>query len=124
VLYAICIGVAVSGGLGLLRVGYEIPLLYLLVPGYVLAIAILWFSDRRFVAIATDAGGVATGPLANTFLLALALGVSSSMGNQDPIIHGLGLVALVALAPILSVLILGLLLRRKELHPQSDKGAM
>lgn len=124
VLYAICIGVAVSGGLGLLRVGYEIPLLYLLVPGYVLAIAILWFSDRRFVAIATDAGGVATGPLANTFLLALALGVSSSMGNQDPIIHGLGLVALVALAPILSVLILGLLLRRKELHQQSDKGAM
>ncbi len=124
VLYAICIGVAVSGGLGLLRVGYEIPLLYLLVPGYVLAIAILWFSDRRFIAIATDAGGVATGPLANTFLLALALGVSSSMGNQDPIIHGLGLVALVALAPILSVLILGLLLRRKELHQQSDKGAM
>lgn len=124
VLYAICIGVAVSGGLGLIRVGYEIPLLYLLVPGYVLAIAILWFSDRRFVAIATDAGGVATGPLANTFLLALALGVSSSMGNQDPIIHGLGLVALVALAPILSVLILGLLLRRKELHQQSDKGAM
>jgi hypothetical protein len=46
------------------------------------------------------------------------------MGNQDPIIHGLGLVALVALAPILSVLILGLLLRRKELHQQSDKGAM
>jgi hypothetical protein len=124
VLYAICIGVAVSGGLGLLRVGYEIPLLYLLVPGYVLVIVVLWFSDRRFVAIATDAGGVATGPLANTFLLALALGVSSSMGNQDPIIHGLGLVALVALAPILSVLILGLLLRRKELHQKSDKGAM
>jgi hypothetical protein len=124
VLYAICIGVAVSGGLGLLRVGYEIPLLYLLVPGYVLVIAVLWFSDRRFVAIATDAGGVATGPLANTFLLALALGVSSSMGNQDPILHGLGLVALVALAPILSVLILGLLLRRKERHQESDKGAM
>ncbi len=124
VLYAICIGVAVSGGLGLLRVGYEIPLLYLLVPGYVLVIAVLWFSDRRFVAIAADAGGVATGPLANTFLLALALGVSSSMGNQDPILHGLGLVALVALAPILSVLILGLLLRRKERHQESDKGAM
>lgn len=114
VLYAICIGVAVSGGLGLLRAGYGIPLLYLLVPGYALVLVIMWFSTREFVAIAIDAGGVATGPLANTFLLALALGVSASIGDQDPIIHGLGLVALIALAPIISVMTLGLLLRWKE----------
>jgi hypothetical protein len=114
VLYAICIGVAVAGGLGLLRVGYEIPLLYLLVPGYALVLVIVWFSNRDFVAIAIDAGGVATGPLANTFLLALALGVSASMGNQDPLVHGLGFVALIALAPIVSVMTLGLLLRWKE----------
>jgi hypothetical protein len=124
VLYAICIGVSISGGLGLLRVGYEIPLLYLLLPGYALVIVIMWFSRQDFVAIAVDAGGVATGPLANTFLLALALGVSSSMGNQDPIIHGLGLVALIALAPIVSVMILGLLLRWKDIHRKSGKGAM
>jgi hypothetical protein len=124
VLYTICIGVSVSGGLGLLRIGYEIPLLYLLIPGYALVLLIAWFSNQDFVAIAIDAGGVATGPLANTFLLALALGVSSSMGNQDPIIHGLGLVALTALAPIASVMTLGLLLRRKEFHHKSGKGAM
>jgi hypothetical protein len=124
VLYAVCIGVSVSGGLGLLRIGYEIPLLYLLVPGYVLVIVIMWLSNRDFVAIAVDAGGVATGPLANTFLLALALGVSSSMGKQDPIVHGLGLVALIALAPIVSVMILGLLLRWKESRQKSDKGAV
>lgn len=124
VLYAICIGVAISGGLGLLRIGYDISLLYLLVPGYALVIVILWLSDRDFVAIAIDAGGVATGPLANTFLLALALGVSSSMGHQDPIVQGLGLVALVALAPIVSVLTLGLILSRKTIHSKSDKGAI
>lgn len=124
VLYAICIGVAISGGLGLLRIGYEISLLYLLVPGYTLVIVILWLSDRDFVAIAIDAGGVATGPLANTFLLALALGVSSSMGSQNPVLHGLGLVALVALAPILSVLTLGLILSRKAIRQKSDKGAI
>ncbi len=124
VLYAICIGVAVSGGLGLLRIAYEIPLLSLLIPGYLLVLVIMWLSHRDFVAIAVDAGGVATGPLANTFLLALALGVSSSMGNQDPIIHGLGLVALIALAPIVSVMILGLLLRWKESQQQPGKGAM
>ena len=72
----------------------------------------MWFSDRGFVSIATDAGGVATGPLANSFLLALAFGTSSAMG-QDPLVHGLGLVALIALARILSVMLLGLLVRRK-----------
>ncbi len=123
VLYATCIGVAVSGGLGLLRIGYEIPLLYLLIPGYVLVLVVMWLSNQDFVAIAVDAGGVATGPLANTFLLALALGVSASIGNQDPIIHGLGFVALIALAPIASVMILGLLRRRKEFRQKSDMGA-
>lgn len=124
VLYTICIGVAISGGLGLLRIGYEISLLYLLVPGYALVIVMLWLSDRDFVAIAIDAGGVATGPLANTFLLALALGASSAMGNQDPVVQGLGLVALVALAPIVSVLTLGLILSRKAIHSKSDNGAI
>lgn len=124
VLYTICIGVAISGGMGLLRIGYDISLLYLLVPGYALVIVMLWLSDRDFVAIAIDAGGVATGPLANTFLLALALGVSSSMGHQDPIVQGLGLVALVALAPIVSVLTLGLILSRKTIHSKSEKGAI
>ncbi|HEX7122290.1 MAG TPA: DUF1538 domain-containing protein [Gemmatimonadaceae bacterium] len=119
VLYAICIGVAVAGGVGLLRVAYEIPLLALLIPGYLLVLVVIWQSNRDFVAIAIDAGGVATGPLANTFLLALALGVSASMEDQDPIIHGLGLVALIALAPIISVMTLGLLLRWKESRPTS-----
>jgi hypothetical protein len=114
VLWAICIGVSVFVGLGMLRIGYELSLLHLLVPGYALVIIIMWFSDRDFVAIAVDAGGVATGPLANSFLLALALGASASMGSQDPVVHGLGLVALIALAPIVSVMTLGLLIQWKE----------
>jgi len=113
VLWAICVGVALWVGLGMLRIAYGIPLLYLLVPGYLLAIGLMWLSDRDFVAIAVDAGGVATGPLANSFLLALALGASASMGDQDPIVHGFGFVALIALAPIISVMVLGLLVRLK-----------
>jgi hypothetical protein len=84
------------------------------VPGYALVIALMWFSDQEFLAIAIDAGGVATGPLANTFLLALALGLSSAMGQQDPMLHGLGLVALIALAPIVSVMALGFAVRIQE----------
>ena len=113
VLAAICLGVAVAVGIGLLRIVYGVPLLWLLVPGYALAIALMWLSDKEFVSIAVDAGGVATGPLANSFLLALAIGASSALG-RDPLVHGLGLVSLIALAPILSVMLLGLLVRLKE----------
>lgn len=114
VLYAICTGVALIVGLGLLRIVHNIPLLYILIPGYLLVIVAIWFSDKEFVSIAVDAGGVATGPMANTFLLALALGISSSMDGRDPFLHGLGLVALIALAPIVSVLILGFILNIKQ----------
>lgn len=112
VLAAICLGVAVAVGIGLLRIVHGVPLFWLLVPGYALAIALMWFSDKEFVSIAVDAGGVATGPLANSFLLALALGASSAMG-RDPLVHGLGLVSLIALAPIVSVMLLSLLVRLK-----------
>jgi uncharacterized protein DUF1538 len=113
VLYSVCIGVALSVGLGMFRIAYGIPLLYLIVPGYLLVIGLMRLSDGDFVAIAVDAGGVATGPLANTFLLALALGASAAMGDQNPIIHGFGFVALIAVAPIISVMVLGLLVRLK-----------
>jgi hypothetical protein len=111
ILFAICVGVAVWVGLGMLRIAFGIPLLYLLAPGYLAVIGLMWLSDRDFVAIAVDAGGVATGPLANSFLLALALGASATMGDQNPIVHGFGFVALIALAPIMSVMLLGFIVR-------------
>lgn len=114
VVLAVCAGVGVATGVGMLRIVYGVPLLYLVVPGYALVLALLPFSDREFVAVAIDAGGVATGPLANSFLLALALGVAAGIGGQDPLVQGLGLVALIALAPVISVMALGLLVRRKE----------
>ena len=113
VLCAICLGVAAAVGIGLLRIVHGIPLFWLLVPGYALAIALMWFSDKGFVSIAVDAGGVATGPMANTFLLALALGVAASVSGRDPVLYGLGLVSLIALAPVMSIMALGVLIRRK-----------
>jgi hypothetical protein len=110
VLYAVCIGVAVAVAIGLFRIGHGIALLWLLAPGYALVLAIMWASDREFVSIAIDAGGVGTGPLANTFLLALALGASAAAGGEEPLVHGLGLVSLIALAPVISVMVLGLLI--------------
>ena len=114
VLVAVCAGVALSVGIGMLRIRYEIPLLYLVAPGYGVVLALLWLSAGEFVGIAVDAGGVATGPLANTVLLALAFGASSAAGSEDPLVNGLGLVALIAMAPVISVLTLGLIIRWKE----------
>jgi len=119
VLVTICTGVAVSVGFGMARISYGIPLPYLVVPGYLLVLVVMHFTARDFVGIAIDAGGVATGPLANTFLLALAFGASSAMGGQNPLVHGLGLVALISLAPVLSVMTLGLIVRRKEIRKES-----
>ena len=98
----------------LVAVFYAIPLLWLLVPGYGIVLCVMWLSEKEFVSIAIDAGGVATGPLANTFLLALALGTSAAAGGQDPLVDGLGLVSLIALAPLVSVMVLGLVVRWKE----------
>ncbi|MBM3119744.1 MAG: DUF1538 domain-containing protein, partial [Chloroflexi bacterium] len=68
---------------------------------------------RTFVSIAFDAGGVATGPMAVTFLLSIAVGVTSVMEGRNPVADGFGLIALIALAPILSVMLLGLIFRTK-----------
>ena len=119
VLWTVCLGVALAVGLGMLRIGYGIPLLFFLVPGYGLAVVMMRWSERRFVAIAVDAGGVATGPLANTFLLALAFGASAALGDQDPLVQGLGLVALIALAPVIAVMTLGLVVGWKEHRKES-----
>jgi hypothetical protein len=119
VLLAVCTGVALAVGAGLLRTASGIPLLWLLAPGYGAVIAVMWLSDKSFVAIAVDASGVATGPLANTFLLALGLGASSAMGHRDPLLHGLGLASLIALAPMLVIMALGVLVRSKERRRES-----
>lgn len=114
VIVAICAGVAVSVALGLIRILYGIPLLYFLVPSYALVIGLMWFSDRNFVAIAVDAGGVATGPLANTFLLAVALGASAGLGDENPVVSGLGLASLISAAAIISIMALGVVIRLKQ----------
>ncbi len=113
VLTAVSVGVAASVALGMLRIRYGIPLAYIVVPGYGIVLALLAFSDKSFVGIAADAGGVATGPLANSFLLALALGASSAQAGNDPLVDGLGLVALISLAPVISLTFVGVLYRRK-----------
>ena len=113
-LYTLSIGVAISIALAMTRIIFGIPLWYFIGPGYFLALALAIFSTETFTSIAFDAGGVATGPMTVTFILAIALGFSDTLEGRDPMLDGFGMIAIVALAPILSVLILGLLFKFNE----------
>ena len=108
VLNTISIGVAVFASLGMARIVYGISLLHIIIPGYLLALLLARFSEKSFISIALDSGAVATGPMVVIFLMAITLGASSVMDNRDTIVYGLGIVALLVLAPILSIMLLGL----------------
>ena len=113
-LYTLSFGVGLAVAASMLRILLGIPLWYFIVPGYIIALVLIKFSTSTFVSIAFDSGGVATGPMTVTFVMAMAIGVASSIEGRDPLLIGFGMIALVALAPILSVLCLGLLFGRKE----------
>lgn len=113
-LYTVSIGVASSVALAMGRLLYGIPIWYLIIPGYIIAIVLTKFSSKVFISIAFDSGGVATGPMTATFIVAMFIGLASAIEGRDPLLDGFGMVSLVALAPILSVLTLGLIYGRKE----------
>ena len=112
--YTLSIGVGLAIIAAFIRIFLGISLWYFIVPGYIIALIMVKFSSKTFTSIAFDSGGVATGPMTATFLLALFVGVASVTEGRDPLLDGFGMVALVALAPILSVLTLGILFGRKE----------
>lgn len=112
ILYTFCFGVSAAVALSMLRIVTGWSLIYFILPGYLLALLLTRFTDPTFTAIAFDAAGVATGPITVTFILAIAVGAASVVEGRDPLVDGFGIVSLVALVPILSVLLLGLLFRR------------
>ncbi|MBM4760987.1 DUF1538 domain-containing protein [Bacillus sp. B15-48] len=113
-LYTLSIGVAIAIALSMVRILLGIPLWYFILPGYLMALVLIGYSSATFTAIAFDSGGVVTGPMTASFLIALFVGLASALDGSDPMLDGFGMVALVALIPILSVLLLGFLYSRKE----------
>ena len=106
-LKSLSIGVAVSVGLAMLRVLTGISILWLVVPGYAIALTLSFFVPRIFTAVAFDSGGVASGPMTATFLLPLATGACSAVGGNI-ITDAFGVVAMVAMTPLITIQILGL----------------
>ena len=117
---SLSIAVSAAGGLAMLRVITGVSIMYFLVPGYFIALALSFFVPRTFTAIAFDSGGVASGPLTATFMLPFAMGACQALGG-NVMTDAFGLVALVAMMPLITVQVMGAIYviksRRAEKEP-------
>lgn len=107
------IGVSVSVGLAMLRSITGISIYWIIIPGYLIALALTRFVPKIFIGIAFDSGGVASGPMTSTFLLPLSIGVSEALGGNI-MADAFGVVALVALTPLIAVQIMGVVYKWKS----------
>ncbi len=108
-LMVLAASMACALGLSMLRVVTGISIWYIILPGYAIALTISFFVPKIFTAIAFDSGGVASGPMTATFLLPFAIGACSEISGTSAIMtDAFGIVALVAMTPLLTVQILGL----------------
>lgn len=117
---SLAIGVSISVGLSMLRIITGIPIMYMLIPGYLLAGVLSFFVPPIFTAIAFDSGGVASGPMTATFLLPLAMGVCTAAGG-NVIIDAFGVVAMVAMTPLITIQLLGLYFKFKTKDKDGEK---
>ena len=100
--------IAAANGLAMVRVLTGASILWFLLPGYILALALGFFVPRMFTAIAFDSGGVASGPMTATFMLPLAMGAAEAVGG-NVMTDAFGLVALVAMMPLITVQVMGVI---------------
>ncbi len=103
----LCVGVAVSLGLAMVRILTGLSIWYFVLPGYALALGMSFFVPSVFTGIAFDSGGVASGPMTATFLLPFALGAVDALGG-NPMADAFGLVAMVAMTPLIAIQALAL----------------
>ncbi len=110
---SLSIGVALSVGIAMVRVLTGISIMWFLIPGYLIAIVISFFVPKLYTAIAFDSGGVASGPMTAAFLLPLAQGACTAAGG-NLITDAFGVVAMVAMTPLITIQILGLVSQWKK----------
>ena len=118
-LYAVSIGVGTGIAVGVLKIVYSIPIAYLIVPGYAIAIILTTISTEEFVNVAWDSAGVTTGPVTVPLVLAMGLGFGNAVGA----IEGFGILCMASIGPIISVLITGLWIQMKikQRHEKEDE---
>lgn len=106
---AVSIGVAFGITIGIIKLIFNLPLVWLILPGYLLALVLTFFSTEEFVNIAWDSAGVTTGPITVPLVLAMGLG----LGNATHAVEGFGILCMASIGPIITVMITGLWARYK-----------
>ena len=104
----LCIGVGAAICLSMIRIIFDFSLVYYIIPGYFISLALSLFVPPVYTAIAFDSGGVASGPMTSGFILPLAIGVCVGMQGSDAVLRAaFGVVALVAMTPLITIQLLG-----------------
>ncbi len=104
----LCLGVGAAIALSVLRIIFDFSLVYYIIPGYFISLALSLFVPPVYTAIAFDSGGVASGPMTSGFILPFAVGVCVSLQGESAVLRdGFGVVALVAMAPLITIQLLG-----------------
>ena len=111
--YGLCIGVCLAIGLAMTRILTGINIMWILIPGYTLALVLTFFTPPMFTGIAFDSGGVASGAMVSSFVLPMAIGACHMLNPEAVMTQAFGCVAFVALAPLISIQILGISYKRK-----------
>ncbi|MDR0597918.1 MAG: DUF1538 domain-containing protein, partial [Treponema sp.] len=107
---ALAVGMSLALGIAMVRILFNISILYILIPGYAFALLLTFFVPPIFTGIAFDSGGVCSGPMTSTFLLPFAIGACSTAGRME---DAFGIVAMVAMTPLVVVQFLGLIYRKR-----------
>lgn len=107
-LISLCVGVGISIGLSMIRIVCDFSILYYIIPGYIISLGLSFYVPKVYTAIAFDSGGVASGPLTSSFILPLAIGACCSLQGSNKVLEdAFGIVAMVAMTPLITIQILG-----------------
>lgn len=116
-MHSVAAGVALGIGAGVCKIAFNVPLVFMLVPPYLLLCGLTWISSEEFVNFGWDSAGVTTGPITVPLVLAMGLGIGA---NVPGVSDGFGILALASVGPILTVLSVGLLVARAQRGRTAD----
>lgn len=104
----LCTGVGAAIALSIVRIIFDFSIVYYIIPGYFISLALSLFVPPIYTAIAFDSGGVASGPMTSGFILPFAIGICATLQGENAVLRdGFGVVALVAMAPLITIQLLG-----------------
>jgi hypothetical protein len=117
---AVATGVALGIATGVAKIAFNLELWYLLIPPYALLLILTYFSNEDFVNFGWDSAGVTTGPITVPLVLAMGLGIGAKTGAID----GFGVLSLASVGPIITVLTVGLLVKKKPSATEKMENSM